>query len=971
MALSWNEIKDRAIRFSKEWADTSNEEADAKPFLIEFFEVFGISRKRVSTFEHKVKKLDESNGYIDLLWKGTILIEMKSRGKNLDKAYQQAIDYTHGLKQHELPKYILICDFEIFRLYDLETSPNASNEAKFVEFKLNDLVNNVQHFGYILGYQKNVYKEQDPANIKAAELMGKLHDRLKEIGYSGHPLEVYLVRILFLLFAEDTTIFNKQQFQDFIEQRTNEDGSDLAAKLQELFQVLNTAKHNRFKNLDEQLADFPYVNGKLFEEILPMASFDSKMRQALLDCCYIDWSKISPAIFGSMFQSVMNPTERRNLGAHYTSETNILKLIKPLFLDDLWREFESIKDASTSSAQTKKLTEFHKKLSTLKFLDPACGCGNFLVITYRELRLLELEILRNIYKSGQQVIDISDIIWLDVDMMYGIEYEEFAAKIAEVAMWLIDHQMNMLISNEFGQYFARLPLKKAAKIVHGNALQTDWKSLIKKDSIFITAENTTIKLNEPPPEYTTVNIKTNNLTIIDERPDTKERIDLKNTFDYILGNPPFVGKSNQNTEQKVDMEKIFAGCKGAGVLDYVTAWYIKAAQLIQNTNTKVAFVSTNSISQGEQVGILWNILFNQYKLKIHFAHQTFSWKNEAKGNAAVHVVIIGFACFDTNNKTIFEYENIKGEPHQVKVKNINPYLVESKDILIQKRTTSICNSPIMSYGSMPNDGGFLLLNEVEKDDLLAKEPIASKFIRKFVMGEELINSIPRYCLWLENIEPNELKELKEVSKRVNLVFETRNSSTREATKKLAQFPTIFGEMRQPKTDYIALPRVSSVNRKFIPITILDKNTIAGDKVYTVSNDDKYTFGVLFSTMHMCWMRVTSGRLKSDYSYSTQLTYNNFPWPENPTEKQVQTIKLAAQKVLDVRSSFPKSSLADLYDSLSMPPALVKAHNELDKAVDLAYRPQPFTSEANRMVYLFELYEKYTADLFTKEKKKKK
>ncbi len=381
MTLSWNEIKDRALNFSKEWKGTENEEADAKPFLVEFFKVFGITSKRVSTFEHRVKKLDNKDGYIDLLWKGTILIEMKSRGKNLDKAYSQAIEYTHGLKEHELPKYILISDFENFRLYDLE-------ENKTVDFKLNDLVSNVQHFGYLLGYQKKVYKEQDPANIKAAELMGKLHDRLEEIGYTGHPLEVYLVRILFCLFAEDTTIFNKQQFQEYIEQRTNIDGSDLAAKLQELFQVLNTPKVNRFKNLDEQLADFPYVNGKLFEELLPTASFDGKMRQALLNCCYIDWSKISPAIFGSMFQSVMNPIERRNLGAHYTSETNILKLIKPLFLDELWKEFESVKDNKN------KLPEFHKKLSTLRFLDPACGCGNFLVITYRELRLLEIEILR-------------------------------------------------------------------------------------------------------------------------------------------------------------------------------------------------------------------------------------------------------------------------------------------------------------------------------------------------------------------------------------------------------------------------------------------------------------------------------------------------------------------------------------------------------------------------------------------------
>ena len=421
MALSWNEIKDRALRFSKEWKNTTNEEADAKPFLDAFFDVFGITRKKIGTFEHKVKKLSDTDGYIDLLWKGTILIEMKSRGKNLDKAFQQAIDYTHGLKQNELPKYVLVCDFYHFRLYDTE-------EQTTLEFTLDELVNHVQSFGYLLGYQKKTYKEQDPANIKAAELMGKLHDRLEEIGYEGHPLEVYLVRILFCLFAEDTTIFNKQQFQDYIEQRTAEDGSDLASKLQELFQVLNTPLDKRFKNLDEQLNEFPYVNGKLFEEILPMASFDTKMRLALLDCCYIDWSKISPAIFGSMFQSVMNPKERRNLGAHYTSETNILKLIKPLFLDELWAEFENIKNNKN------KLTEFHKKISQLKFLDPACGCGNFLVITYRELRLLELEILRATYKNGQGVLDVSNIIWLDVDMMCGIEYEEFPARIAEVAM---------------------------------------------------------------------------------------------------------------------------------------------------------------------------------------------------------------------------------------------------------------------------------------------------------------------------------------------------------------------------------------------------------------------------------------------------------------------------------------------------------------------------------------------------------
>ncbi len=938
MALSWNEIKDRALNFSKEWAEAANEESEAKPFLVEFFNVFGISSKRVATFEHRVKKLDEKDGYIDLLWKGTILIEMKSRGKNLDKAYQQAIGYTHGLKQHELPKYILVSDFEHFKLYDLE-------DDKHIEFKLPELVNNVQHFGYIIGYQKKVYKEQDPANIKAAELMGKLHDRLKEIGYTGHPLEVYLVRILFLLFAEDTTIFNKQQFQDYIEQRTSEDGSDLAARLQELFQVLNTPRENRFKNLDDQLAEFPYVNGKLFQEILPTASFDAKMRQSLLECCYIDWSKISPAIFGSMFQSVMNPTERRNLGAHYTSESNILKLIKPLFLDELYQEFESIKDNKN------KLPEFHKKLSTLKFLDPACGCGNFLVITYRELRLLELEILRKLHNTGQRVTHIDNIIWLNIDQFYGIEYEEFPARIAEVAMWLIDHQMNMQISNEFGQYFVRLPLTKSAKIVHGNALQMDWRSLLNQGHIEIEANNTTVIVSEPNTEYQTVNIRTNNLTIIDERPLNNGRILGKNYFDYILGNPPFLGKSNQNSAQKADMEKIFAGYKGASVLDYVAAWYLKAAQLIQNTSTKVAFVSTNSISQGEQVGILWNILFNHYKIKIHFAHQTFSWKNEAKGNAAVHVVIIGFANFDTNQKFLFEYDDIKGEPHVLKVKNINPYLLGGNDNIVEKRRTPICNVVEMIKGSMPNDGGFYLFTNQEKSDFIENEPNSAKYFRRFIGGYEFLNNVDRWCLWLADSNPTDIKMMPLILARIEKVKKNRLASNRTTTQKDAATPMLFGEIRQPKTDYLALPEVSSENRNYIPVGYVDKTIIASNKIYMVPNASLYSFGILSSKMHNTWIKQISGRMKSDISYSTGIVYNNYPWPESPSEKQIKAIETAAQRVLDARAEFSDSSLADLYDPLTM--------------------PAPFTSDANRMVFLFELYEKYTADLFTVEKLKKR
>ncbi len=585
MALSWNEIRSRALNFSKEWAGAWNENADGKPFLIDFFEVFGISRRKVATFEHKVKKLDDHGGYIDLLWRGVILIEMKSRGKNLDKAFQQAKDYLPGLQEHEFPKYILISDFENFRLYDLE-------EDTTIDFKLSELVTNVQNFGYLLGYQKKFFKDQDPANIKAAELMGKLHDRLKEIGYTGHPLEVYLVRILFCLFSEDTTIFEKQQFQDYIEQRTNIDGSDLAAKLQELFQVLNTPIEKRFRNLDEQLSAFPYVNGKLFEEILPVASFDSKMRQSLLNCCGIDWSKISPAIFGSMFQSVMEPEERRNLGAHYTSEKNILKLIKPLFLDDLWTEFRNVKENKN------KLEDFHKKLRSLKFLDPACGCGNFLVITYRELRLLELEILRTLHKTGQRVLDVSRIIWLDIDQFSGIEIEEFPARIAEVAMWLIDHQMNMAVSQEFGEYFIRLPLQKAADIRNDDALEIDWQSIVQPSEL-----------------------------------------------SYIIGNPPFSGSKIMKQCQRDQIVKLFEGIDGAGILDFVTGWYIKAAKYIHGTRIKVGFVSTNSIVQGEQVSILWGTMLNKYQIKIHFAHRTFKWSNEARGKAAVFCVIIGFRKF--------------------------------------------------------------------------------------------------------------------------------------------------------------------------------------------------------------------------------------------------------------------------------------------------------------------------------------
>ena len=896
MALSWNEIKNRAINFSKEWEKEQREHAESQSFWNDFFNIFGISRKRVASFEEPVKKLGEQRGRIDLFWKGTLLVEHKSRGKDLSKAYTQAMDYFPGLKEAELPKYILISDFETFKLYDLE-------EDKNYEFTLNELYKNVHLFGFIAGYTKHKVVAEDPINIQAAQMMGKLHDKLKDVGYDGHPLELFLVRLLFLGFAEDTSIFEKRAFLEFLENKTSEDGSDLGSKLTELFQVLNTPFEKRLKNLDESLATFPYVNGKLFEEFLPIPSFDSKMREILLECCYLDWSKISPAIFGSLFQSIMDKEHRRNLGAHYTSEANILKLIRPLFLDELYEKFEKVKK------NKKQLAEFHKELSTLHFLDPACGSGNFLIIAYRELRILELEILKILY--SENVLDISSIVWCDVDQFHGIEVEEFPAQIAQVAMWLIDHQMNMMISEHFGQYFVRLPLKKSANIVHANSLQISWEDVISKEKLT-----------------------------------------------YILGNPPFIGKQLQNKEQKDDMARIFNKVQGAGVLDYVTAWYLKASKYIQGTNIKVAFVSTNSIVQGEQVAILWKELFSNYGIKIHFAHQTFNWSNEAKSNAAVHVVIVGFAQFDSTNKRIFEYEDIKSDAHEKTVKNINPYLVEGDDIVIEKRRKPLCNVPNISFGSMPNDGGNFLLTDEEKEELIKNEPLCEKYIKPLLSASEFLNGKTKWCLWLEELNPNDLKSMPLVKQRIENVKKLREESTREATKKLAEYPTLFGELRQPKSEYIGIPLNTSGNRTYIPFGYFSKDVISNNTMSVVANSSLFHFGVLTSIMHMTWVKYICGRIKSDYRYSNELVYNNYPFPKNVSEKQKKAVEEKAQNVLNIRSQFSDCSLADLYDPLSMPPNLKKAHQELDKAVDNCYGTKSFKNDKERIEFLFGLYEEY-------------
>lgn len=921
MPLSWNEIKDRALRFSREWADESSEDAESQTFLNAFFDVFGVSRRRVANFEKKVKKIDGRDGYIDLLWKGVLLIEQKSRGKDLDRAHKQARDYFDGLTDAELPRYLLVSDFARFRLYDLES------DASTVEFALKDLHKHVRVFGFIAGYQPRAFKDEDPVNIEAAERMGKLHDALKAAGYAGHDLEVLLVRLLFCLFAEDTGIFPRSAFHDLIAQRTSADGADLGLWLAQLFQTLNTDQDKRQKTLDEELAELPYVNGKLFAEPIPLAAFNATMRDLLLHASALDWSYVSPAIFGAMFQSVMDAKARRNLGAHYTSEKNILKLIGPLFLDALKVELQRI------GTDPHKLKSFHVKLSNLRCLDPACGCGNFLVIAYRELRLLELEVLRRLHpkEESSRALWVSEEVRVDVDQVYGIELEEFPAQIAQVAMWLMDHQMNLLVSEAFGNYFVRLPLRKSATIVNDNALRVDWNAVVPREQL-----------------------------------------------SFILGNPPFVGKQHQSDSQKQDMVRIFADVRGAGVLDFVAAWYVLAARYMHGTTARCAFVSTNSISQGEQVGVLWGAL---YRLGVHiqFAHRTFTWSSEARGRAAVHCVIVGFGCERVGPARLFDYEHPKGDPHELRAANINAYLVDAPNVLLLNRSTPVCPVPPVIFGSMPNDGGHLLLTDDEKQELLQREPLAARWVRPFLGADQFINGIKRWCLWLIGIAPAELRAMPDVARRVAAVKAHREASDRRTTNELAAFPTLFGEIRQPAHAYVLVPRHSSESRAFIPLGFVPADVICGDSNMLVPDATAYDFGLLQSTMHMAWVRAVCGRLESRYRYSAGIVYNNFPWPQPLSDKSRSAVEAAAQGVLDARAAFPDATLADLYDPLTMPPALVKAHQALDRAVDAAYvaaekaegrKPPKLTSDAERVAFLFERYQALTS-LLPPEKKPKR
>lgn len=903
--LSTAEIKKRAIEFSRDHADDSDEKSQSQSFWHDFFSIWGLSPQRIGVFESRARTLKGTVGFIDFFWPGTLLVEQKSLGKDLDAAMKQALDYcsSGGLKDTEIPRYIIVSDFSQFRILELE------NGAEF-RFLLKDLQENLHRFNFILGYEQRVYKDEDPVNIKAAELMGALHDALKENGFQGHDLELFLVRLMFCFFADDTGIFEKDQFAFLVENRTREDGSDLGPALSQIFQTLNTATENRMKSLDPEFAALPYVNGGLFEEALPVPSFTKAMRSVFLHCCLFNWSSVSPAVFGSLFQTVMDEEARRNLGAHYTSEKNILKTIHGLFLDDLRLEYKK------AAGALPKLHALLKKISSLRFLDPACGCGNFLVLAYRELRLLEIDIHKEIQRiTKNKYLDISLYRGIDVDAMFGIEIEEFPAQIARTALWIMDHLMNKRLSDEFGEYIVRLPLSSTPHIVNGNALRMDWRDLSKPDAL-----------------------------------------------SYILGNPPFIGKQHRNSEQVQDMDLVFSGIETpSGILDYVTAWYIKAADFIAGTGIRCAFVSTNSITQGEQVPALWAPLFSR-GIHISFAHRTFKWSNEARGNAAVFCVIIGFRQGTEGKKRLFDYHDIAGEPSEHSVENITPYLTSGNDIFVASRTDAICPSPPIAFGNMPNDDGNLLFTDEEKRQFTKQDPDSKSFFRPLMCAREFLHNEKRWCLWLKDVPPSELKNHHAVMERIEKVRTYRQASNRAATVRLAAFPALFGEIRQPDADYILVPAHSSEGRDVIPFGFCNKNQIGHNSCLMITEASPYHFGVLQSAMHMAWMRQVCGRLEGRYRYSNNIVYNNFSWPQSPSDDRRKAVEKAASMVLEARADNQESSLADLYDPRTMPAKLVRAHRSLDAAVDKCYRTTAFKSELERVEYLFSLYEKYTSAL---------
>ena len=920
MRLSWNEIRARAAAFAADWQDAAYEKGETQSFYNAFFDVFGVRRRSVARYEEHVAKLENRRGFIDLFWPGVLIVEQKSAGRDLGKAYSQAAEYFDALPERQRPQYILVSDFQAFELHDLD-------ERRVTAFVLADLPDHVEAFGFILGVRRRAFRDQDPANIEAAELVGRLHDALDEAGYRGHDLERFLVRIVFCLFADDTGIFEPRDiFVELLEARTTEDGADLGLWLSQLFQVLDTPEADRQKTLDEDLGRFPYINGGLFDGPLRIPAFDAAMREALLEASRFDWSEISPAIFGALFQSVMDPVERRAQGAHYTTEKNILKVIGPLFMDDLRAEFDRLK-GRRDTGRRNALLRFQEKLAGLRLFDPACGCGNFLIIAYRELRTLEMDVIREV-GDVQRQLEFSRI---DVDQFYGIEIGEFAARIAETALWMMDHIMNNRLTLALGHSFARIPLKTSPHIIHGDALEVDWGELL------------------PPADCS-----------------------------FVFGNPPFGGFVMRDAHKQAQSKALMTSLGAGGSrLDYVAAWFLKAGDYLKGGAARIAFVATNSITQGEQVAQLWPAMFERYGLEITLGHRTFPWGSDARGMAHVHVVIVGLADRETahsSRKRLFLYDDPTGEPNEIETSHISPYLLDAgrladRHLVVKRRRNSIAGLPRIRVGTKPVDGGHYILDRDERNDLLEREPDAAPLLRPFVGGREYINGLDRWLIWVVGTSPSVLRGLPNVMERIRAVRSFRTHEGGKLGQSLADEPTAFHVTVAPATGFLAIPEASSERREYVPVGYLEPPTIPSNQLLIVENASLSLFALVTSAMHSAWLRHVGGRLKSDYRYSSGLVYNTFPTP--PRDADLSLLEPFAEAVLDARAAHSDASLADLYDPDLMPRGLRRAHRALDRAVDRLYRRSGFASERERVEHLFTLYEELCAPLAAAAERKPK
>lgn len=898
--VSKDTLRQRARNFSRQWADASSEKAQAQAFWLRFFEVFGVDIIAVGNFEQVAKRTSTGNrGWVDVLIPGSLGVEHKSRGEDLDAALTQLVDYLPSLKPHERPRLLVVCDFASFRCIDVVDREEFS-------FALEDFADNIERFWWLAGYDHPEYSfaNDEDANLEATARLARIYDELAATGYAEHAVREWLTRLLFCLFADDTGVWDSHLFHSYVAARTAPDGSDLGAKMAFIFQVLNTPEGERSTALDEDLKAFRYINGDLFEEVLPIPFCNEATRDAVLEACRFDWSVLSPAIFGSMFQNVLTPVERRQLGAHYTSEENILKTIGPLFLDDLEAELERASSASDLEA-------FTTKLAGLTFFDPAAGCGNFLVIAYRELRRLETKALVRLQerrkKSGQLTWNVELYTKCGVQQFYAIEIEEFPARIARTAMHLMDHLANRDLSRELGQQVLRFPIPASPNIVCADALELDWNDVL-------TAQE----------------------------------------CDFCFGNPPFAGHKTRSGDQTAQMQRIW-GKKYIKLLDFVSTWFLLAQRYDIDGRTRFAFVATNSITQGEQTGPLFTSLL-EAGFTLDFAHQSFYWTSEARGRAQVMVVIIGFSRNTPKKKRLFTYTNGRGAPVEVAAKNISPYLVDGPDIVVKKSNTALSPFlPPVSYWNLLSDGGHLTLTP---EELPTSDEIAMKYIRRFIATKEMMSGRVRYCIWMpEGPEPGDLQKSRFLRERLDACRDWRLTSKNADTLALANTPyRFFFVAPQPENDWLGFPSPVSENRHYYTPALLPQEVIAG--VYFASDPDNFLFALASSSMFLTWIRSVGGALKSDIRFSKSIVYNTFPTPTTLDEDERQSIIAAGQEIRAARGE--GVALDILYAPNGMPRSLVKAHEALDRAVDKWMAPgRRLKSNEQRLAVLLARYVQLT------------